>query len=96
MHDIEKQIIIKEKVLRQKARALWVESGDSNTRYFHAQWKIRTSHNSITSIYVKAGVKLTEPFQVEHEFIFVFTGLMGTYAMEFPSLNTEVVKIVYV
>ncbi|KAK6798356.1 hypothetical protein RDI58_006058 [Solanum bulbocastanum] len=34
---VEKWSSIEEQVVRQKARAAWIENGDSNTKYFHAQ-----------------------------------------------------------
>lgn len=71
---------------------LWIDYGDSNTAYFHAQWKIRSSLNSITSIYTEAGMKLIDPNQVEQEFIFVFVGLMGDCTKSLPCLNTEIVR----
>lgn len=35
--------------------------------------KIRTAHKAITSIYIENGVKLTEPKEVEAEFVSFFT-----------------------
>lgn len=49
--EVQKWSNIEEKVLKQIARATWIEHGDANTKYFHAQWKIRTIYNAITSIY---------------------------------------------
>lgn len=63
--------------MRQKARATWIECGDSNTKYFHAQWKLRVTHNAIVSIYTESGEKLTNPKMVEEEFIVVFASIMG-------------------
>ncbi|KAH0761346.1 hypothetical protein KY290_017419 [Solanum tuberosum] len=59
--EIQKWSLIEEKVLRQKSRACWIDSGDANTKYFHAQMKIRNAHNTISSIYTENGIKLTEP-----------------------------------
>lgn len=60
---------IEEHVLQQKSRANWIACGDSNSKYFHAQWKLRKSKNFIASIYNDSAVKLTDPIQVEDEFI---------------------------
>ncbi|XP_019263107.1 PREDICTED: uncharacterized protein LOC109240882 [Nicotiana attenuata] len=49
--EIEKWSKVEEQVLRQKSKASWIECGDDNTKYFHAQWKIRASQNNITTIY---------------------------------------------
>ncbi|XP_019267484.1 PREDICTED: uncharacterized protein LOC109244796 [Nicotiana attenuata] len=65
---------IEEQVLQH--RATWIECGDSNTKYFHAQWKTRTSKNHITSIYTESGINLTDPAQIVKEFISFFTKLM--------------------
>lgn len=90
--EIEKCSSIEEQALRHKARANWSECGDSNSKYFHAQWKIRASQNAINSIYTEAGVKLTDPVQVEQEFISVFSGIMGDCASELPCLNSMRVR----
>ncbi|XP_019248485.1 PREDICTED: uncharacterized protein LOC109227745 [Nicotiana attenuata] len=68
---------LEEPVLQHKSRATWIECGDSNTKYFHAQWKMRTSKNHIASIYNASGIKLTDPVQIEEEFISFFTNLIG-------------------
>lgn len=39
--ELEKWSIIEERILRQKSRANWIEYGDSNSKYFYAQVKIR-------------------------------------------------------
>lgn len=90
--DIEKWSNIEEQVLRQKSRACWIECGDANTKYFHAQWKIRSIRNSITSIYIDTGIKVTDPKLVEQEFIRVFRSLMGDCATELPCANTTIIK----
>ncbi|XP_059310969.1 uncharacterized protein LOC132062413 [Lycium ferocissimum] len=92
LQEIEKWSMVEEQVLRHKARATWIECGDSNSKYFHAQWKIRTSQNTISSIYTDAGTKLSDPVLIEQEFISVFSGLMGDCAAELPCLNIEVVR----
>ncbi|KAG5572395.1 hypothetical protein H5410_062161 [Solanum commersonii] len=92
LQDIEKWSKVEEQVLRHKARALWVESGDGNSKYFHAQWKMSRSQNTITSIYTESNIKLTDPRAIENVFISVFSGLMGDYADELPCVDTIVVR----
>ncbi|KAK4706618.1 hypothetical protein R3W88_033830 [Solanum pinnatisectum] len=58
--EIQKWSMVREKVLRQKSRACWIDSGNSNSKYFHAQLKIRTNHNSISSTYTENGVHIEE------------------------------------
>lgn len=38
-------------------------------KYFHAQWKIRSRANAIKSIHHDAGTNLTDPEDIEAEFI---------------------------
>lgn len=58
-------------------RVIWIAYGDSNTKYFYAQLKIRSSRNSIQFVYNEGGIKLTEAKEVEQEFISVFKKIMG-------------------
>ncbi|OIT24741.1 hypothetical protein A4A49_36675 [Nicotiana attenuata] len=90
--DLDKWSNIEEQVLRQKSRANWILCGDSNSKYIHAQWKIRQSKNTISSIYTETGIKLTDPVQVESEFIVVFKGLMGSCSGEIRCPNSEIIK----
>ncbi|XP_019238885.1 PREDICTED: uncharacterized protein LOC109218942 [Nicotiana attenuata] len=92
LDEIEKWSNVEEQVMRQKSKACWIECGDANTKYFQAQWKIRSNQNSITSIYTDTGMKLTEPKLVEQEFISVFQSLMGDCATELPCANTAIIK----
>ncbi|XP_019264805.1 PREDICTED: uncharacterized protein LOC109242395 [Nicotiana attenuata] len=92
LDETEKWSNMEEQVMRQKSKACWIECGDANTKYFHARWKIRSSHNSITSIYTDTGLKLNEPKLVEQEFINVFQSLMGNCATEIPCANTAIIR----
>lgn len=84
--------MVEEQVLRQKSRACWIEIGDANTKYFHDQLKMRTAKNTIASIHTDSGTKITDPKEVEAEFIGTFTTLMDACAEEFPYPNSEVIK----
>ncbi|XP_016578999.1 uncharacterized protein LOC107876638 [Capsicum annuum] len=75
--EVKKWSDIVEQVYRQKDRVTWIDGGDANTRYFHAKLKIRTSKNTITSIYHNTGVKLEDPALVKAEFIKFFSNFMG-------------------
>ncbi|KAK4737500.1 hypothetical protein R3W88_001197 [Solanum pinnatisectum] len=92
LHDIEKWSKVEEQVIRHKARALWVKSGDGNSKYFQVQWKMRRSQNTITSIYTESNIKLTDPRVIENEFISVFSGLMGECVDDLPCVDTMVVR----
>uniref|UniRef100_A0A1S3YJW7 Uncharacterized protein n=1 Tax=Nicotiana tabacum TaxID=4097 RepID=A0A1S3YJW7_TOBAC len=86
--EVEKWSNIEEQVHKQKSRAYWITCGDSNSKYFHAQWKMRTSMNAITAIYREDRTKVTNPIQLENEFISFFTKLMGKEAV-FTGVQTQ-------
>ncbi|XP_060182214.1 uncharacterized protein LOC132611870 [Lycium barbarum] len=90
--EIAKWRNIEELALRQKSKSNWITSRDSNSKYFHAQCKIRASRNTITSVYADNGSKITDPVLVETEFISFFTKHMGTAAEEMPCLNSETIR----
>lgn len=77
MHELEKWCTIEKRILRQKSRVTWIDYGDSNSKYFYAQLKIRASKHNITTVYNDTGMKLTDPSAVEQEFTNFFTQLMG-------------------
>ncbi|XP_070020873.1 uncharacterized protein [Nicotiana sylvestris] len=43
MNELDKYSTIEERILRQKSIATWIDYGDSNSKYFFAQMKIRPS-----------------------------------------------------
>ncbi|XP_019248358.1 PREDICTED: uncharacterized protein LOC109227614 [Nicotiana attenuata] len=90
--ELEKWSNIHEEVLRQKSRAIWLAKGYSNTRYFHAQMKTRQARNHISSICNDQGIMLTDPGQIQQEFIKFFQDLLGTKASELPCLNSNIAK----
>ncbi|XP_019238759.1 PREDICTED: uncharacterized protein LOC109218817 [Nicotiana attenuata] len=92
LQELEKWSIIEERVLKQKARVNWIDYGDSNSKYFYAQLKIRASKNSITTVYNDMGARVTEPKAVEKEFITFFKQLMGTDSGIKPCPNTKFIK----
>lgn len=53
---------------------------------------MRTSHNSINSIYTNATTKLTDPVLLEKEFVDFFTSLMGEAVLVYKYPNAEVIN----
>ncbi|XP_019259627.1 PREDICTED: uncharacterized protein LOC109237728 [Nicotiana attenuata] len=54
--------------------------------------KMRASRNSITSVYSERGFRVTEPKEVEKEFVTFFKQLMGTATGIKPCPNTKIIK----
>ncbi|XP_075111172.1 uncharacterized protein LOC142181670 [Nicotiana tabacum] len=92
MNELEKWSTIEERILRQQSRATWIDYGDSNSKYFYAQMKIRANKNTITTVYNNIGVKITDPKAVEKEFTNFFTQLMGKANGLMPCPNTKIIK----
>ncbi|XP_070023326.1 uncharacterized protein LOC142175691 [Nicotiana tabacum] len=92
MGDLEKWSTIEERILKQKSKATWIDYGDSTSKYFYAQLKIRSSKNNITSVYNDLGMKIIDPKAVEKEFTNFFTQLMGNANGLMPCPNTSIIK----
>lgn len=93
LQQIEKWEGIHEQILRQKSRATWIQAGDSNSKFLHAQIKASQARNRIGSICNEQGIRLTEPKLVEKEFVQFFQKLLGTCADELSSLDINIVKL---
>lgn len=94
------QLITKERDLLQQIEKwegihepTWIQAGDSNSNFFHAQVKARQARNRIGSICNEQGIRLTEPKLVEKEFVQFFQKLLGTCADELSSLDINIVKL---
>ncbi|XP_075076803.1 uncharacterized protein LOC142163419 [Nicotiana tabacum] len=92
MSDLEKWSTIEERILRQKSRATWIDYGDSNSKYFYAQLKIRVNKNNITFVYNDLGINITNPKAVEKEFTDFFIKLMGNANGLMSCPNTSIIK----
>ncbi|XP_060200470.1 uncharacterized protein LOC132628726 [Lycium barbarum] len=64
---------INERVLKQKSRAIWINYGDNNSKYFFAHLKARQARNRISSIYNEQGAKLMDPSLIQQELMGVFS-----------------------
>nr|XP_016506828.1 PREDICTED: uncharacterized protein LOC107824548 [Nicotiana tabacum] len=80
LQNIEKWEKIQEQVIRQRSRANWIQLGDSNTKYFHAYMKSRQARNKVSYILTENQQKLTDPKQIQQEFMQFFQNLLGTAA----------------
>ncbi|XP_058755190.1 uncharacterized protein LOC131628373 [Vicia villosa] len=58
--ELWKCLNIKDFMLRQKSRNLWLEEGDKNSRFFHNAIKDRQRRNAISKLEGKDGIVLTE------------------------------------
>ncbi|XP_074291904.1 uncharacterized protein LOC141618721 [Silene latifolia] len=64
--------------LIQKSKALWVEKGDTNSKYFHSIIKGRHIRNRVMRIENHQGVLCEENREIQQAFIEFYTDLLGT------------------
>ncbi|XP_019235765.1 PREDICTED: uncharacterized protein LOC109216089 [Nicotiana attenuata] len=84
---LERWSLIEESVVQQKARAKWIQLGDSNTKYFTAVMKERTQRKQITELTNGMGVKVNEPADIKREILGFYKSLMGSTAASLPAIN---------
>ncbi|XP_059067610.1 uncharacterized protein LOC131858395 [Cryptomeria japonica] len=72
------ELLLREELYwRDKARELWIKEGDSNTKFFHATMKAKSSRNLICSILDEEGVRHSLPEDVEKEAVNYFSKILG-------------------
>lgn len=54
--ELERWSNIHERVLRQKSKVVWINHGNSNSKFFYTQLKVGQARNSIVSIWNDQGV----------------------------------------
>nr|XP_010312970.1 uncharacterized protein LOC104644590 [Solanum lycopersicum] len=89
---LEKWSLIEESALRQKARAKWIKLGDANNKYFSSVIKERSQKKNIRSLMSLDGRKLSEPQEIQDEFVLFYKSLMGTAAEKLAAIDVQVMK----
>lgn len=87
LNDIRIWSLVESKVHKQKSWINWINTGDRNTKFFHAQMNIRSSKNTIKYVYTSNGIRLQDSKLVEEEFISSFTKLMWIVVVDLPCPN---------
>jgi len=80
-------LLIQEISWRLKSRALWIEAGDQNTKYFHAYANHRKNTNSIWSLLDEEGQTVTSQQDLE---LTAFTHFKQFYSRTPSDLQTQV------
>src|ERR1044072_831097 len=75
-----------ESLIRQKSRVLWINEGDSNSRYFHSYVNFRRRFNSIHGLYVH-GQWVDDPEGVKGEVRSFFETKFRAVRRENPMLD---------
>lgn len=77
-------VLPEEKFLHQRARVKWIESGDSNSNYFHRLIATRQATNQIHYLINQEGNKIENIKEVQDHCVEYFKDLLGG---ESPSLS---------
>ncbi|XP_075109284.1 uncharacterized protein LOC142181060 [Nicotiana tabacum] len=87
--DLEKWVLIKESIYRQRSRVQWLKLGDSNLAYFFAQINNRSNLNGIQILTNDMGNQLVLEEDIEEEIMGYYKKLLGSRADNLPVINTN-------
>ncbi|XP_070035392.1 uncharacterized protein [Nicotiana tomentosiformis] len=90
VQNLEKWDMIEEGALKQKARAKWIQLGDSNTKYFSAVMKERSQRKQILELHSITGNRITDSESIKREIIEFYKSLMGAAAQSLPAIDKMV------
>nr|XP_009764583.1 PREDICTED: uncharacterized protein LOC104216263 [Nicotiana sylvestris]XP_016494182.1 PREDICTED: uncharacterized protein LOC107813421 [Nicotiana tabacum] len=92
LQKLEKWSMIEESIMKQKARAKWIQLGDANIKYFAAVMKERKHGNQIKELTTMDGKKINKPAKVKEKIIRFYKSLMGTTAKRLTTINRTVMN----
>ncbi|XP_060217285.1 uncharacterized protein LOC132644699 [Lycium barbarum] len=90
--DLQRWSELQEKILKQKSKAHWINSGDGNNRYFFTCMKARSSLNSISVLKDGAGRNLVKHEEIENEILKFYKGLLGSQLDRLPAIDARVMR----
>lgn len=76
----------------QRSKVTWLQEMESNTSYFHAKVKEKKHRGRVLSIQVSNGEILTEPSQIQNEFVQFYMALFGAEEEHISPLDVEAVR----
>ncbi|XP_075080185.1 uncharacterized protein LOC142165724 [Nicotiana tabacum] len=82
--------MIEEGALEKKARAKWIQLGDSNTKYFSTVMKERSQRKQILELHSITGNRITDSKGIKREIVEFYKSLMGAAAQSFPAIDKMV------
>nr|XP_016491676.1 PREDICTED: uncharacterized protein LOC107811293 [Nicotiana tabacum] len=89
---LEKWSMVEERIMKQKARAKWIQLGDANTKYFSVVMKDRNHRKQIKELTTLEGRKINQLGEIKEEAIRFYKSLMGTTERNLPVVNRMVMK----
>ena len=92
LEDLKRWSDVQEKVLKKKSKAHWIETGDSNNKYFFACMKVRSSSNNISMRKINNGNTVQNHKEIEIEVMQFYRGLLGSQASQIPTIDVRVMR----
>nr|XP_016489984.1 PREDICTED: uncharacterized protein LOC107809777 [Nicotiana tabacum] len=92
LDELNKWSDIQEKILKQKAKAHWINAGDGNNRYFFACMKARASSNNISVLKGGDGRVLQKHDDIKDEILQFYKGLLGSTANRVPCIDLNIMR----
>lgn len=77
---LEKWIMVKNIILRQKARVQWLSLGDSNSAFFHASIRNKITQNNITNLVSEQGEVFQSEVDIKKKATNFYKKLLGSCA----------------
>ncbi|KAM6565848.1 uncharacterized protein LOC133031191 [Cannabis sativa] len=75
---------------RQRSKRLWLQEGDSNSKYFHAKTTSRKKHNTITRLMNDVGNWVTWEDELPNVMIDYFTNLFTSNVADYSTVVEEI------
>ncbi|XP_056688055.1 uncharacterized protein [Spinacia oleracea] len=89
---LKKFLKVQECAWKQKSRIQWLQTGDSNSKFFFNAMKERHAKNSIDILYDSQGVKLTKSEDIKKEISTFYHDLIGSTASSLEGIDMSVVR----
>lgn len=89
---LKKWSMVEESIFKQRSRVQWLKLGDSNTAYFFANMKKRTSQNQIKLLTAEDGNLIRTTAGIEQEIMGFYKRFLGNSSSSLPAVDPAVMR----